>query len=88
MKQLECGCETTDDHTRVLSACVLHAGYMRTHIEAAKHPRATGIDPGLRDKLLTASMPTCVEMLARGTDAETIAQGVTDLIHQIQRRCE
>jgi hypothetical protein len=95
--QLECGCEVSEDGMNLLSMCSMHAGHMKKRQEIERVPRnvdearrapISGDAKELRDKLLVAAMPTCVEMLARGTDAETVAQGVTELIHQIQRRCE
>jgi hypothetical protein len=91
VKRLECGCETNDGG-RILSLCHTHGTHMQAVTEAAKHPRAgRAHDPGLTEKLLVAAMPTATELLARGgagNDPETIAQRVTDLIHQIQRRLE
>jgi hypothetical protein len=88
MHIIECGCECTDDKTRLLSVCTIHGQHARAVLEAAKHPRASAPDRELRNSLLCASMPAVIARLQPGDDLGTIAERVTSLIYEIQRRTE
>ncbi len=85
MRLLECGCEVSATN-KILSQCVTHGEHMKLYVETAKHPRGPILDKDLRDKLLVAAMPTGCERLARGDDADAVAEQTERLVHEIMRR--
>lgn len=89
MRALDCGCEVTDNGATLLSTCSLHAGYARAAVEIERKIEPAPQNVALTEKLLVAAMPTATELMARGgagNDPQTVAERITQLVHEIQRR--
>lgn len=93
MQILDCGCEVSDDKTRVLSQCSLHAVHMHVRMQAMEHPRAQEQarerDLDLEKKLVLAGFPVVLARRPPGhSDPNTTAEDLFAHVREVMRRLE